>query len=144
MTTAVPRRPNLVLNAPGCNGKPVNENPVTSNGVWYLNPACYAVPAPGEIGNLPRNHTPGPNSTTVNISLQKTTQITERFNLQLRAEAFNAFNRKNYSAPSVGFTQGATSSAATVVTGTPNATFGQITSTRSPAREVQLGMKLTF
>jgi hypothetical protein len=137
-------RPDRVLNAPGCNGKPVNDPAEIATGVQYLNPACFAVPAPGELGNLPRNGTPGPNSITFNASLQKNTRINERFNLQIRAEMFNAFNRKNFGAPDVGFSQGSSGSAATVVTGTPNPTFGQITSTRSPMREVQIGAKLTF
>jgi hypothetical protein len=137
-------RPDFVPGAPGCNNKPVNDHPVTDHGVWYLNPACFAQPAAGELGNYMRNGIPGPNSATFNVSLQKNTQLTERLNMQIRAEMFNAFNRKNFGAPSQGFSQGASGSAATVVTGAPTPTFGQITDTSSPMREVQLGFKLIF
>jgi hypothetical protein len=39
---------------------------------------------------------------------------------------FNVFNHRNHGNPGFGFTQGANTSAATVVTATPSATSGQI------------------
>jgi hypothetical protein len=55
----------------------------------------FSVPTPGTLGNEKpygfRN--PGYNST--DLSLLKNTKITERVNLQLRLDMFNAFNRTN-------------------------------------------------
>ena len=41
----------------------------------------------------------GPDNITFNPSLQKLTRLSERFNLQFRAEFFNVFNRPNYANP---------------------------------------------
>jgi hypothetical protein len=102
------------------------------------------VPAVGETGNLGRMSLAGPKTFNVNASVQKNTRLTERFNLQIRVEGFNVMNHRNFGNPGSGFTQGAKTSAATVVTGTPNATFGQITGIVGTARQIQLGAKLTF
>ena len=57
---------------------------------------------------------------------------------QLRIEVFNAFNRANFAIPSV---------ANLTIFNSPterNSTAGQITSTSTPARQVQLALRLTF
>jgi len=46
-------------------------------------------------GSLPRNHFRGPNKTNLDMTLAKSTKITERVNLQLRVDAFNLFNHAN-------------------------------------------------
>jgi len=63
------------------------------------------------------------------ISFFKTMQLTEVMRLQFRAEAFNAFNRPEWSSPSGAF-------------GT--AGFGQITSTNTFARQLQFALKLIW
>lgn len=63
------------------------------------------------------------------ISLLKTTTIYERLRLQFRAEAFNAFNRPEWSSPVTSFTAG---------------NFGQVTSTNTFARQLQFGLKLLW
>lgn len=62
-------------------------------------------------------------------SLFKTFRITERINLQFRADAFNTFNHPNFSAPDN-------------VVGDP--TEGQIFSTSVDNRRMQFGMRLFF
>jgi len=65
----------------------------------------------------------------------KNTKITERFNLQFRAELFDLFNHPNFGNP---------------VLTTTSAAFGQIQSTRFPtgdfgsSRQVQFALKLQF
>jgi hypothetical protein len=145
-----PNRPNYVPNAPGCNAAPVNANPVTATGVFYLNPACFAAPPPGEVGNLGRDALFGPNSVTLNAALQKNTKISERLNIQFRWEVFNVLNRKNFANPGFpALIQGPGTSAAAVATGTANGSFGQITTTsgypiNGSARQMQFGLKLIF
>jgi len=68
--------------------------------------------------------------------LQKTIRISERLGLEFRTEAYNLFNRTQFSQPGN-------------LTSNPG-TFGQSTSEvrradgTSGARQIQFGMKLTF
>ena len=94
---------------------------------WF-NTNAFAFPAPGTFGNAGRNIVDGPGFHTVNASLIKNTSLSERINLQLRAEAFNLFNHPNFNLPDN-------------FLGSP--TFGQITSARDP-RHLQFGLKLLF
>jgi hypothetical protein len=72
----------------------------------------------------------------VALSLFRTQRITEKVNLEFRAEAFNAFNFVNYDDPNASFTPNAQG-----VNTNPN--FGQITSSL-PARRIQFGLRLSF
>ena len=111
-------RPNLVSN-------PELSNPTT--GRWF-NTAAFTFPAPGTFGNAGRNILDGPGYQNVNASLVKNTRVTERVNLQLRAEFFNLFNHPNFNLPDN-------------FLGSP--TFGVISSAREP-RHIQFGLKLLF
>ncbi|HEX3247798.1 MAG TPA: hypothetical protein VHS05_00115, partial [Pyrinomonadaceae bacterium] len=111
-------RPNLV-------GNPELSNPTTTQ--WF-NTAAFVFPAPGTFGNAGRNIIDGPGYQTVNLSLMKNTALSERVNLQFRAEAFNLLNHPNFNLPDN-------------FLGSP--TFGRITSARDP-RHIQFGLKLLF
>ena len=111
-------RPNVVSN-------PELSNPTT--GRWF-NTAAFTFPAPGTFGNAGRNILDGPEYQNVNASLVKNTRVTERVNLQLRAEFFNLFNHPNFNLPDN-------------FLGSP--TFGVISSAREP-RHIQFGLKLLF
>jgi len=111
-------RPNLV-------GNPELSNPTT---LQWFNTAAFVFPAPGTFGNAGRNILEGPGFQNVNASLVKNTALTERVNLQFRAEAFNLFNHPNFNLPDN-------------FLGSP--TFGRITSARDP-RHIQFGLKLLF
>jgi hypothetical protein len=94
---------------------------------WF-NTAAFIFPAPGTFGNAGRNILRGPGYQSVNASLVKNTLLTERLNLQFRAEVFNLFNHPNLNLPDN-------------FLGSP--TFGRITSARDP-RHLQFGVKLLF
>jgi hypothetical protein len=144
---ATANRANYVPDAPGCNSEPIFEDwkDRSRNGFpVYVNAACFRVPAIGELGNSERNQFYGPRQWNFNMNLQKNTQITDSVQLQLRLEAFNVFNHKNYGNPTFGWTQGANTSAASVVNGTPNATAGTINDIVGTMRQIQLGAKLIF
>jgi hypothetical protein len=76
----------------------------------FLNLAAFQTPCtldadgnclPGSFhfGSLGRNSLPGPNYRNFDLSLFKTTKITEQVRLQFRAETFNLFNHPNLSSP---------------------------------------------
>lgn len=99
-------------------------------GLEYFNPAVFSAPAPGTLGNVPRNLLTGPGFDNWNISVYKTFQFTESMRLQLRLETFNTFNHTQFTLPG---------GAINLSSGTP----GLLNGTRDP-RNVQLGIKFYF
>jgi hypothetical protein len=105
------------------------------------NPGTLANPffpdAPfGSAGSVGRNRYRGSGVNNWDMTLQKTLSLSERVNLQLRAESYNLFNRVWFGQPGN-------------LTSNPG-TFGQSTSeVKQPdlttgARQIQFGMKLRF
>jgi hypothetical protein len=114
---------------------------------WF-NTSAFVNPPDYSYGNVPRYiaDVRGPATLNFDLSIFKTTHITERTTLELRLEGYNAFNIVNLSQPNTTFVAGppANPSQPTLEGGTnTSATFGQITSAQS-ARQVQLGAKLRF
>ena len=93
------QRPNLVpgvsLIPPG--GRTVNE---------WINPAAFAVPAPGTFGDAPRDVARGPGAWQMDFALGKRMSITERIHLEFRTEVFNIFNHPQYGLPQSDFSAG--------------------------------------
>jgi hypothetical protein len=84
------RRPNLV---PGV-------NPYLKDGLQWLNPAAFSIPAPGEFGNLKRDALRGPSFAQVDLVVAKRFGISPSgANIELRGEVFNVLNRNNYDVP---------------------------------------------
>jgi hypothetical protein len=65
----------------------------------WVNPAAFAVPANGTFGTMRRNQLYSPGFSDADVSLFKTTPLSERAKLQLRAEVFNVFDRNNFARP---------------------------------------------
>lgn len=65
----------------------------------YFNPDAFAIPATGTLGNAPRNFLIGPGSQNVDLSLFRTFTVREHVGVQVRLEAFNAFNFVNFGNP---------------------------------------------
>ncbi|HEV3329683.1 MAG TPA: carboxypeptidase regulatory-like domain-containing protein [Bryobacteraceae bacterium] len=86
------QRPDLV---PGVSLTP----PGGATPTQWINPAAFSVPAPGQWGNAGRNLARAEGTWQVDGSLDRRISLTERMNLQLRAEAFNLLNRAQYGAP---------------------------------------------
>ena len=99
----------------------------------FLAPPNNAANA-GFYGNLGRNTLRGPGLATWDFSTMKDTKLTERLNLQFRAEIFNLLNRANFNMPNeVAFTPSGISP-----------TAGAITSTTTTSRQVQFGLKVLW
>jgi hypothetical protein len=67
-----------------------------------LNPAAFDVVTPvadNRQGTLGRNAIPGFGLTQVDLSIGRKFSITERLNVQFRADAFNLFNHPNFTNP---------------------------------------------
>jgi len=125
------QRPNYVA---GCN----TTNP---SKVTYVNTACFTFPAVGTLGNLGRNTLTGPGLQDLDFSLFKTQsvpKISENFRIQFRAEIFNILNHTNLAQPDV------THFTIFNVSGQVNANAGQVTTTQTPSRQIQFGIKFLF
>jgi hypothetical protein len=79
-----------------------------------INPAAFALPTSGSLGNAPRNFVRGFGENEFDLAIRRDLPIHEQLHLQFRAEAFNVLNHPNfgYINPSYG-----------------SATFGQATET---------------
>jgi hypothetical protein len=105
-----------------------------SSGQW-VNPAAFAEPAPGFLGNVSRNMLYAPGVQNYDMSLDKNFAMpyNEHHHLQIRFDAFNAFNHTDFGNPTTNkyIDQG---------------TFGKITTTNSATtpRQLQLAARYTF
>jgi hypothetical protein len=97
-----------VVNAPGGGSSRQTRRPDLIAGVDpyldsdrnFLNPAAFAIPAPGTYGNLSRNAFKGPNFQQFDLILAKRFPIRENRNIEFRSEFFNIFNHANFANPS--------------------------------------------
>ncbi len=94
----------------------------------------FVLPTIGTLGNERPNQFRGPGYADYDFTLKKVTAIKERFNLELRLDTFNVFNRVNYLSAGVG--NG-------VDTNLQDGSFGQSAGT-NPARNMLLGARLNF
>jgi hypothetical protein len=108
---------------------------------WF-NPNAFTLPTFGTWGNVGRETLTGPGLANLDLSLFKTMRITERANLQFRAEFFNLLNHPNFGTPNATvFTNGTTTTSTTSAI-SPSA--GLITATATTSRQIQFGLKLIF
>jgi len=97
----------------------------------YFDTSVFSQPPPFTFGNLsvtlPDIRSPGIRNW--DLSIFKEFQPRERTTLQLRVEAFNAFNTVLFGSPNTSVT---------------SSTFGQISTQANSPRQLQLGLKLLF
>jgi hypothetical protein len=107
---------------------------ITGNPNQWFNPNAFLLETPGTWGNLGRGTYNGPGLAEVDLSLFKRIAVSERMNLQFRAECFNIQNRANFGVPNT----------TVFSSGTINPSAGLITSTVTSSRQIQFGLKLIF
>jgi hypothetical protein len=116
---------------------PTFTGPVILGGAnQYFNPNAFIQPLPGTYGNVGRNTLQAPGLVSTDIAVARKFSLSERLNLQFRAEIFNLFNHTNFNAPNPVVYAAAT--------GGPSPTAGVITSTTTTSRQVQFGLKLLW
>ena len=128
-------RPSLIS---GGNNNPINKG----NPDAYVDASQFVLAPVGTFGNLGRNTVISPGLVQFDGSLFKNFTVVENHKVQFRAEFFNLFNRPNFGAP-VG-NNGPNNALLVNSDGTPNANFGQISYTRTSARQIQLALRYTF
>jgi len=116
---------------------PAFTGPVIQGGPGrYFNPSAFIQPLPGTYGNAGRNILQGRGLATTDVSVAKKFSLSERLNLQFRAEVFNLLNHTNFNTPNPVVYASAT--------GGPSPTAGVITSTSTTSRQIQFGLKLLW
>ncbi len=128
---------NVVQATANCNGCSRDDGRLiqeSGTNFWFdsATRAKFSTPAPGSLGNTPRNFFIGPSLFQMDASLSKKFSITERVNFELRADAKNITNSISFTAPT------------NISTST---TFGRIRDavyTSTFARKIQIGARLNF
>ena len=125
------------INYPNVLFDPTLASSARSASGWF-NTAAFANPANYTVGDAPRTlpYLRGPGLVNADLSVAKHFAITERWNLEFRAEAFNALNHTNYNNPNTSFSPNG-------VGVNTNSQFGQITSSLD-ARAFQMGLHLIW
>jgi len=157
------------------NGKPARTGQACAQGdlsCSYFDPSAFAMPwvctpadvtagkctvlNPEHYGNTNRNQFRGPGYFQVDLSVARNFKLTERFTLQVRADAFSLTNTPHFANPNVGCSgdnlhEGMVPGSAALCTTANN--FGRITGTLSPggffgpdpgSRSMWLAARLTF
>lgn len=114
---------------------------LASGGVWrkdtsdfdpnrdtWFNTGAFTFAQPYRFGVVGKGILTTPGLATLDVTLLKGTPITERINLEVRGEFFNALNHANFNGPNI--TLG-------------SAAFGRVTSAGDP-RRIQLGASVRF
>jgi Carboxypeptidase regulatory-like domain len=120
---------------------PYLSNPTPSR---YYSLAAYYEAPPGQFGNVGRESIVAPGIFNIDFELHKQFRMPYKDNhiLQFRFEAFNALNHPNWGMPNLNILAGAAQAG---LPGTDSHTgFGQITSTTTSMRQMQLGLKYVF
>ena len=117
--------------APGRNPS----NAIIGTAEQWFDPLAFVLPAAGTFGNVKRNELRGPNLRVMDFSIFKN-QMIGPTQVQFRVEIFNLLNRANFNPPSSPLLF---RSDGTRITGAE-----RITSLATPARQLQLGLKILF
>ncbi len=99
------------------------------SGQPFYDPSVFTDPAINTYGNVGRNTLLGPGSVNLDFSLFRTFKLTERFDLQFRADVANFFNSPHFRNPSGDLSSG---------------NFLTITSAKDDERQFRFGLRMSF
>lgn len=129
---------------------------ITGNPNQWFNPLMFGESPLGSLSNQPRNILRNPGLGNLDMSIVKDTKLGilgEAGNLQFRAEFFNLLNRANFGFLNAGASvfAGNTTNAFNTCVNTvqcnvqaPLSSAGQITTTATTSRQIQLALKVSF
>ena len=104
----------------------------------WLNPAAFAQPALGTLGNFQRNSVRGPGYWSIDLAISRLVAFGAARKLELRVETFNLLNTFNWGPPTLA--QGSDRTHTNFNSGA----FGRITSMEGSPRIMQFGVKYGF
>jgi outer membrane receptor protein involved in Fe transport len=135
-------RPDLIT------GAPIYLDDSLAPGGKRLNPAAFAIPPAGRQGTLARNAVRGFPVYQVDLAFRRRFNLSERLNVELRAEFFNIFNHPNFADPVASLTSTSFGRSTQMLgrsLGSGGATGGQnpLYQVGGP-RSVQLALKIHF
>ncbi len=122
---------------PNTTGAPANLPRGQRNPQRWFNTDAFVLEPAGTFGNVGRNTVIGPGILAWDFATLKNFRFTESKELQFRFEAFNFPNHPIWGDPDA-------CGCFNAQTGLPSLSFGTITSTRRPMRELQFGLKFIF
>jgi len=99
------------------------------SGQPFYDPSAFTAVTRVGYGTVGRNTLLGPGTVNLDFTLLRTFKITERFDLQFRADAANFFNSPHFNNPSGDFT---------------SADFLTITSAKNDERQFRFGLRFSF
>lgn len=114
---------------------------VTGDPARWFDPTAFVLPPAGTFGNVGRNDLVGPDLKTMDVAFTRQipwTKLGSSGRIDLRVEVFNLFNRVNFGPPSLVAFAGSADNES------PLSSFGQIRTTVTSARQVQLGARIVF
>ncbi len=117
-------------------------NPRNSNHLWF-DPTAYSQEPLGTFGNVKRNFFHGPGFNYTNLTVYKDIPLgpeKARY-IEIRLEAFNAFNHANFGPPDSNYTDGSFFGVVSSVVGSTTADYN---ADPTPGRAVQLVGKFFF
>lgn len=148
-------RPNIVSGVPfknpayrrSCSG-PLQANAGRKACQFYINPAAFTAPPPGEFGNAPNliSSLRLPAFLNEDLSLSKRTKIAEGVDLQLQGNFFNVLNRTIFSgggAATFIYNLAPPNLDSTTLKDS-NSPFGILTNQQNGYRTIQIGARLEF
>jgi hypothetical protein len=122
---------NYSLDLPDYNGRPLGLNGNPRNGQPYFNISAFSVNALGTPGDVSRRSFFGPGSFNFDLALRRIFNLPEQRSLELRLEAFNAFNHAQFFGP------------AAVNGNIDSSLFGEVVKA-APPRLMQIALKFAF
>jgi hypothetical protein len=102
----------------------------------FYDPTAFAAPTGVVYGTVGRNTLYGPGSVNFDFSLIRTFKVTERFDLQFRADAANLFNTPHFCNPGGCFTGSTTS--------VSSSSFLTVTNAKDDERQFRFGLRFSF
>jgi len=118
------------------------QNPALDGAGWLPAYPCFNL-----RGNAGRNIINGPGLTSLDFSMFKNNyikKISEKFNVQFRAEIFNILNHANFAPPITPTNTDIFDGTGNISGGVTSPTAGVLTKTTTTSREIQFAVKVIF